>query len=131
MALVIAHYLLQSQGSPMKAFLQPVLAMVAVLGLAACATTIGKDYDQGKVTQFVPHQTTLDQVIAALGQPQERETESDGTTRLHYQYIVAKGSVSDYVPFAPKSANTDSKDSYLYFDKSGRYLRAENNQAAM
>lgn len=115
----------------MKNLLQTVLTIVAVLGLVACATTVGRDYDQGKVAQFVPHQTTLDQVIATLGQPQERETESDGSVRLHYQYIVAKGSVSDYVPFAPKSANTDGKDSYLYFDKSGRYLRAENNQAAM
>ena len=115
----------------MKNLLQTVLTVVAVLSLAACATTVGRDYDQSKVAQFVPHQTTLDQVIAALGQPQERETESDGSVRLHYQYIVAKGSVSDYVPFAPKSANTDGKDSYLYFDKAGRYLRAENNQAAM
>jgi hypothetical protein len=102
-----------------------------MLLMAGCATTVGRDYDQSKVAQFVPHQTTLDQVIAALGQPQERDTESDGSVRLHYQYIVAKWSVSDYVPFAPKSANTDGKDSYLYFDKAGRYLRAENNQAAM
>jgi outer membrane protein assembly factor BamE (lipoprotein component of BamABCDE complex) len=105
--------------------------LAVALVLTGCATTIGRDYDQNKVAQFVAHQTTLDQVIAALGQPQERETESDGSIRLHYQFIVSKGSVSDYVPFAPKSANTDSKDSYLYFDKSGRYLRAENNQAAM
>lgn len=105
--------------------------LVVALALTGCATTIGKDYDQGKVSQFVPGQTTMAQVIAALGQPQERETESDGSVRLHYQYIVAKGSVSDYVPFAPKSANTDGKDTFLYFDKTGRYLRAENNQSSM
>lgn len=115
----------------MKNSLQLAAAIMLMLLMAGCATTIGKDYDQGKVGQFVPHQTTLDQVIAALGQPQERETESDGSTRLHYQYIVAKGSVSDYVPFAPKSANTDGKDTFLYFDKTGHYLRAENNQSAM
>nr|WP_199040437.1 hypothetical protein [Dyella sp. ASV24] len=113
----------------MKNSLQLAVAIVFMLAVTGCATTIGKDYDQAKVGQFVPHQTTMDQVITALGQPQERETESDGTTRLHYQYVVAKGSVSDYVPFAPKSANTGSKDSYLYFDKSGRYLRAENTQS--
>lgn len=113
----------------MKTLLQTVLTMTALLALTACATTIGKDYDQTKVTQFVPHQTTLDQVIAALGQPQERETESDGTTRLHYQYIVSKSSVSDYVPFAPVKANTDGKDTFLYFDRSGKYVRAENTQS--
>ena len=105
--------------------------LAVALALTGCATTIGRDYDQNRVGQFVSGKTTQDQVIAVLGQPQERETESDGTTRWHYQYIVSKGSVSDYVPFAPKSANTDSKDSYIYFDKSGRFLRAENNQAAM
>ena len=108
-----------------------LFSLAVALALTGCATTIGRDYDQNRVGQFVPGQTTMAQVIAALGQPQERETESDGSTRLHYQYIVSKGSMSDYVPFAPKSANTDSKDSYLYFDKSGCYLRAENNQAAM
>jgi hypothetical protein len=113
----------------MKTILQTILAMVAVLGVAGCATTIGKDYDQGRVAQFVPHQTTLDQVIAALGQPQERETESDGTTRLHYQVIVSKSSVTDYIPFAPVKANVSGKDSYLYFDQSGRYLRSESNQS--
>ena len=108
-----------------------VFSLAVALALTGCATTIGKDYDQGKVSQFVPGQTTMAQVIAVLGQPQERETESDGSVRLHYQYIVAKGSVSDYVPFAPKSANTDGKDTFLYFDKTGHYLRAENNQSNM
>lgn len=113
----------------MKNSLQLAVAIVFVLLIAGCATTIGKDYDQGRVAQFVPRQTTLDQVIAALGQPQERETESDGTTRLHYQYIVSKNSVGDYVPFAPVKANTSDKDTYLYFDRNGKYLRAENTQS--
>ena len=113
----------------MKGMLKGTMVLGLMLGLAGCATTIGRDYDQNKVTQFVPHQTTMDQVIAALGQPQERETESDGTTRLHYQFIVSKGSVGDYVPFAPVKANTSDKDTYLYFDRNGTYLRAENTQS--
>lgn len=104
-------------------------SLTVALALTGCATTIGKDYDQGKVMQFVPHQTTMADVIAALGEPQERETESDGNTRLHYQYIVSKSSVGDFVPFAPKSANVGSKDTYLFFDRTGKYLRAENTQS--
>jgi outer membrane protein assembly factor BamE (lipoprotein component of BamABCDE complex) len=113
----------------MKTLLQTVLTMVALLTLTACATTIGRDYDQGKVSQFVPGQTTMAQVIAALGQPQERETESDGSVRFHYQYIVSKNSVGDYVPFAPVKADTAGKDTFLYFDAQGRFLRAENDQS--
>lgn len=113
----------------MKFGWKTALTLFAAMLLAGCATTIGKDYDQNKVAQFVPHQTTMDQVISALGQPQERETESDGTTRLHYQYIVNKASVGDYVPFAPKGSSTTGKDTFLYFDRAGKYLRAENNQS--
>lgn len=113
----------------MKSNLKLTALLVVMTLLVGCATTIGKDYDQNKVAQFVPHQTTMDQVITALGQSQERETESDGTTRLHYQYIVNKASVGDYVPFAPKGSSTTGKDTFLYFDRAGKYLRAENNQS--
>lgn len=113
----------------MKHSLKLAAVLAVMMLLVGCATTIGKDFNQSAVQEFVPHQTTMDQVIAALGQPQERETESDGTTRLHYQVIVSKSSVGDYVPFAPVKANTSDKDSYLYFDRNGKYLRAENTQS--
>lgn len=115
----------------MKTARKVVLTLsVMTMGLlAGCATTIGKDFNQSTVQGFIPHQTTMDQAIAALGQPQERETESDGSTRLHYQFVVSKTSVGDFVPFAPTSANVSGKDTFLYFDKSGRYLRSESNQS--
>lgn len=115
----------------MKNSLQLAVAIVFMLLMVGCATTIGRDYDQTRVGQFVPGKTTQDQVIAALGQPTERETESNGEVRLHYQYIVSKSSVSDYVPFAPVKADTSGKDTFLYFDAQGRFLRAENNQSNM
>lgn len=113
----------------MKNSLKLAAVLAAVMLMAGCATTIGKDFNQDAVQGFVPHQTTMTQAIAALGQPQERETESDGTTRLHYQYVVSKTSVGDYVPFAPVKANTSGNDTFLYFDKTGRYLRSESNQS--
>jgi hypothetical protein len=109
-------------------------ALAALVLLAGCATTVGKDFDQSKINTFVPHQTTIDQVIAALGQPQERETESDGSTRLHYQLVTSQSSVGSYIPgvsLVDHKVSTTGKDSFLYFDQSGRYLRAENNQANM
>ncbi|HEX7816581.1 hypothetical protein [Dyella sp.] len=105
--------------------------LAVAVALTGCATTIGRDYDQNRVGQFVSGKTTQDQVIATLGQPQEREMESDGTTRWHYQYIVSKNSLGDYVPFAPVKADTSGKDTFLYFDAQGRFLRAENNQSNM
>ena len=75
----------KTKGISMKLGWKLVLASFVLL-LAGC-TTIGRPYDASKIGQFVVGQTTVDQAIAALGEPQERETESDGTVRLHYQYI--------------------------------------------
>lgn len=108
-----------------------VVALCLALFLAGCATDMGRDYDQGKVGQFVVGQTTLAQVIATLGQPQEQETESDGSTRLHYQYVSSQSSVGSYIPgvsLFDHGSSVKGKDSYLYFDRQGKYLRAENNQ---
>ena len=104
----------------------------AMLLLASCATTIGRDYDPSKVSQFVPGQTTLSQVIAALGPPQEQEAESDGSTRLHYQYVSAQSSVGSYIPgvsLFDHSNKVKGKDTFLYFDRHGRYVRSETNQS--
>ena len=111
-----------------------LIALVIVLALSGCATTVGRDYDQTKVGQFVPGQTTMSQVVAALGQPQEEETESDGGTRLHYQYISSQSSVGSYIPgvsMFDHGVSTKDKDTFLYFDAHGKYMRAENNQSAM
>lgn len=111
-----------------------VVALCVMVVLAGCATDMGRDYDQGKVSQFVVGQTTLDQVIAALGEPQERETESNGEVRLHYQHIVSKASIGSYIPgvsLVDHGSSTQDKDSYIYFDKQEKFLRAENNQSNM
>lgn len=111
-----------------------LIALVILLALAGCATTVGRDYDQAKVGQFVPGQTTMSQVVAALGQPQEQETESGGGTRLHYQYISSQSSVGSYIPgvsMFDHGVSTKGKDTFLYFDAQGKYVRAENNQASM
>lgn len=111
-----------------------LIALVILLALGGCATTVGRDYDQTKVGQFVPGQTTMSQVVAALGQPQEQETESGGGTRLHYQYISSQSSVGSYIPgvsMFDHGVSTKGKDTFLYFDAQGKYVRAENNQANM
>ena len=111
-----------------------LIALMILLALAGCATTVGRDYDQTKVGQFVPGQTTMSQVVVALGQPQEQETESGGGTRLHYQYISSQSSVGSYIPgvnMFDHGVSTKGKDTFIYFDAQGKYVRAENNQANM
>lgn len=105
--------------------------MVVLLALTGCATTIGRDFDESKLTTFKPNQTTMDEVIAQLGQPTERETESDGKVRLHYQWIKSASGVSDYVPVVSMfhtSVNTDAKDVFLWFGPDHKYIRSEQNE---
>lgn len=106
---------------------------ILAAALSACATEqVGRDFDDTKIKQFTPHQTTLAQVIATLGQPMERESESDGRVRLHYQWIQGRSDVSSYVPglsmFKSGSSN-DGKDAFLWFDQEGRYERAETTES--
>ena len=106
--------------------------LVSLVVVAGCATQqIGHEFDETKLSSFKPHQTTLDEVVATLGQPTERETEIDGSVRLHYQWIKGGGGVSSYVPVVSlfhTSVHTDAKDAFLYFGPDHRYIRAEQNE---
>lgn len=104
-----------------------VLALLVALSLTGCMT-VGHPYDASKIGQFVVGQTTVDQVVAALGEPQERETESDGAVRLHYQYIP--DDARNYIPFNPAGVHVKNQDTYIYFDRAGRYVRSETNQSS-
>ncbi|WP_199098014.1 hypothetical protein [Dyella sp. ASV21] len=104
-----------------------VVALMVLL-LSACATQqIGRDFDETQLSTFKPHETTMAQVITALGQPVEREA-SDQGTRLHYQWIKSGVSAASLIPFVHTTDQTDAKDAFLYFDKEGKYLRAETNE---
>lgn len=106
------------------------VAVVALLMLlmSACATQqIGKDFDDTQLSTFKPHETTMAQVIATLGQPMEKEV-SDQGTRLHYQWIRSGVSAESLIPFVHTTDKTDAKDAYLFFDRQGKYLRAESNE---
>ena len=104
--------------------------MLLLIGLAltGCATEqIGKDFDETKLSSFKPHQTTLDEVVATLGQPTERETESDGSVRLHYEWIKGDSGLL-VVNLIHSQDHADAKDPYIYFGLDGRFIRAEQNE---
>jgi outer membrane protein assembly factor BamE (lipoprotein component of BamABCDE complex) len=92
------------------------IALASML-LSGCFD-MGEPYDAGKVEQFVPGETTFDQVIAAMGRPQGGEKESDGSARLLYFHVVATGRASK---------KRKSQGTYIYFDQHGIYERAETS----
>jgi hypothetical protein len=113
----------------MKMGLRFAVATFVMLVMSGCATTIGKPYDANKMSSFVVGQTTVDQVVAALGEPMERETESDGSVRLHYEYSEGKATAATYVPVVnlfSHGASVKGVSTFIYFDRSGHYVRYES-----
>lgn len=113
----------------MKNVWKSFLMVAVIMGMAGCATTVGKPYDATKMSSFVVGQTTVDQVVAALGDPMERQTESDGAIRLHYEYSTGQASAGTYIPVVnlfSHGATIKGVSTFIYFDRSGHYVRYES-----
>lgn len=94
------------------------IILLLVFLLTACSFHVGAPYNADKIDEFIPHQTTINQAIAALGVPQERERAPDGSERLLYFYFVPRDD----------AANPKSQGTYIYFDSVGRFLRVETSR---
>jgi hypothetical protein len=94
-----------------------VFALIAALAIGGCTGSVGSAYDATAASEFVPHQTTIHQAIAAMGPPEEHERAPDGSERLLYFYFVPNDDTAE-----PKSQGT-----YIYFDSAGKFLRAETS----
>ena len=66
----------------MRAF---IIAALAAGVLAACTTSGGRATD-GRFAQFQEGKSTIDEVIAALGQPNSDVAMADGSRQLVYTY---------------------------------------------
>jgi hypothetical protein len=90
--------------------------VLATLLLTCCALRMGEPYDASKVDQFIPGKTTVEEVIAAMGEPQEHRNDVDGTIELLYFYFIASGDEAE---------KQKSQGTTIHFDGYGKYLRAE------
>jgi outer membrane protein assembly factor BamE (lipoprotein component of BamABCDE complex) len=102
----------------MKAFLL-VTVLAVVAGLAGCATTTGRPFDQAAASHFVDGQTTQAEVRQALGAPETVQDRGDGTTFWIYSFSESKASVRDFVPFAGGSNHPSRQMLSLVFDHRG------------
>lgn len=102
----------------MKAFLL-IAALAVVTGLAGCATTTGRPFDQAAASHFVDGETTRAEVRSALGEPETIQDRGDGTTFWAYSFSESKASVRDFVPFAGGSNHPTRQMLSLVFDRRG------------
>ncbi|TAL63682.1 MAG: hypothetical protein EPN79_16135 [Burkholderiaceae bacterium] len=101
-------------------------ASALALLLAGCVTT-GTKIDPTVVNHFKPGVTTVADAEAALGQPNQVEQLSDGSTVLTYNFAHAASSGSSYIPIVGAfTGHTDvqSQDTSLTFNAAGKFVKS-------
>lgn len=115
----------QQEVTVMNRFACIAIAIVCTASLAGCVS-VGTKVDPAAVQAFQPGVTTLAQVEAKLGAPNETVTNSDGTTSISYVFTHAQASGSSFIPIVGAfvgHTNATSTVATLTFDKSGRFVR--------
>lgn len=100
----------------MKAFL-PATVLAVLLGLAGCATTTGRPFDQAAASRIVDGKTTQAEVRSALGEPETKQDRGDGTSMWLYSYSESKASARDFIPFAGGDNHPRRQMLSLVFDR--------------
>jgi hypothetical protein len=90
-----------------------VIIAVAI-GLAGCAT-IGRPFDESKISRFEIGRTTEADVVAALGQPTV-VTSGSGMHVMSYSYTHAQARPASFIPFiGPLVGGTDASSTAVAF----------------
>lgn len=102
------------------------IACIICLFLQGCVS-VGTKTDQNVVNTFKPGVTTLAEVKAKLGDPNQTTQNADGSTLIQYIYATGHANGASYIPvvglFAGKSI-VDNVTRNLTFDKAGRFVSA-------
>jgi hypothetical protein len=94
-----------------------LIAGVFTIGLAGCAVTrgdLGDKLSQPALAEIKPGQTTMGQVIALLGAPDNIQQIGDGTVFHYYHYALKHAT---FLVFS--RVNIASDDAYVFFAHDG------------
>ena len=108
--------------------MKTISAMAAILLLAGCATT-GTRVDDAAVDKFTPGVTTEADVTKALGAPQYRSRNSDGTTMVMYNYAHTQVKGATFIPVVGLFAGgvkADMTNARFTFDANGKLTDTSN-----
>jgi hypothetical protein len=85
------------------------LLVFAVSALVGCAS-VGRNFDESKVTAIAKGQTTEADLTQMFGPPQNRSTNSEGMTTLMWMYSEMTLKPQSFIPIAgPFIAGADSR----------------------
>lgn len=110
-------------------------ALVAALLIAGCVST-GREVSQDQLADFKRGETTIDQVIAKLGQPTNSNLSMGGARSISYVFTHAQARPASFIPFiGPLVGGSDARSTAVtfFFDEGGRLTdyRSSNSQYGM
>jgi S1-C subfamily serine protease len=100
---------------------QSVMFAVLAAILAGCVSS-GTKVDQAQVSKFVAGQTTYDQIVAALGQPNAVAVAADGRRAATYSYVHSQARPESFIPLVGAfvgGADATAQSVTFVFDQAG------------
>ena len=97
------------------------LATIAMMGCVAMGTQV----QEKQLSKLEKGKTTMQEVVASLGQPSTNTYNSDGTRTIAYMYMEAQTRPETFIPFIGGligGADSRSNVVTLRFDKNGTLL---------
>lgn len=95
----------------MKRFTATIAAVALLAGTLSGCVSMGTDYDAAALDQITPG-TPMSDVIAQLGQPNNRTTLPDGQTQLLWLHSTGTA-----------WGTADARSAALLFDAKGKFVR--------
>src|SRR6266567_7253821 len=93
----------------MKQGLKLITAVVLAGLLIGCAS-MGRNFDESKVSQIKKSETTEAELVQMFGAPEHRTLNSEGQTILTWMYSQSNVKGQSFIPFAgPFMGGTDTK----------------------
>ena len=110
-----------------------VVALVAIVGLTACASA-GVRVDPSQMAQFQKGRTTYDDVVTALGKPSQETVDDSGNRTVMYYYANSKTRPESFIPIVGAfvgGADTESTSATFNFNSHNVLTKMSQSQGGI
>lgn len=105
--------------------------LIAMLMLSGCVS-VGHEIKTDQIATFRPNETTINQVIAALGPPTATATDSTGQQVLTYAHTQSQVRPATFIPIIglfAGGADAHSTLAIFHFDPDGKLIKSSTSRA--
>lgn len=131
--MTITGYNLPIKHQNLGEIMKTIAALIIGLLLTSCMS-MGTQVDPVQANRFTAGVTTENEVIAALGEPNQVSTKSDGTREIGYMHATATPDPKLFIPFVGAFiGKVDAKSTTVIFafDENGKLKETKSNTATV